>query len=516
MSVVLACDLGGTSFRAALIDAQGATRAETVILGPMAADRLGWSEIDATEWWRILVAAAGRLARAEPDLFGAVEAIAICGVTRTQVFIGRDGNQLRPAMTWKDSRAEAAAARLREQLSDAHPETGRINAFHPLARLAWLREEEEACFRALACVLEPKDYLNARLTGRQAGDPVSMARLMASREPAAGIDPFAALGLAPSILPAVIEPTDAVGPVLPGLPAPLDRLAGVPVFCSSSDTWVAVAGLGALREGYAYNISGTTEVLGAVGPEPVEAEGLLTVDWRGLWQIGGPSQNGADTVSWLLSLLGRNSGEAGAIGREIGALLAGRRHPQPLLFLPYLQGERVPYWNPSLRGALVGLNRQHGATDVAFAVLEGVGFLNRIVLDRAEAALGVPVGEIRFGGGAAANPVWSQIKADICGRPVVVGASKEPGLLGAAIVAWTGLGRFASLAQAQDALVRPAARFAPDPSRKAAYAALFALYRRSEAALAPISADLAALSRSAGALPGVRAPMSPVSKDRPA
>eukprot|EP01038_Epipyxis_sp_PR26KG_P018653 gene18653-26375_t len=227
-----------------------------------------------------------------------------------------------------------------------------------------------------------------------------------------------------------------------GPPAQLDRLAGLPVFCSSSDTWVAVAGLGALRPGYAYNISGTTEVLGAVGLEPVEAEGLLTVDWRGLWQIGGPSQNGADTVSWLLSLLARDAQDQGSTGQRIDALLAGRRHPQPLLFLPYLQGERVPYWNPALRGAILGLGRQHGATDLAYAVLEGVAFLNRIVLERAEAALGSAVGEIRFGGGAAANPVWSQIKADICGRPVVVGASGEPGLLGAAIVAWTGLGRF--------------------------------------------------------------------------
>jgi xylulokinase len=511
MSVVLACDLGGTSFRAALIDSDGVTRAAAMILGPTAIDRMGWSEIDATAWWRILVEAAGQLAEAEPELFSTIEAVAICGVTRTQVFLGRDGRQLRPAMTWKDTRSEAAAARLRDKLTEAHPESARINAFHPLARLAWLREDEEALFRALACVLEPKDYLNARLTGRQAGDPVSMARLLASKEIVASIDPFAAIGLSKSILPPVLEPCVSVGPVLPGLPAPLDRIAGVPVFCSSSDTWVAVAGLGALRAGYAYNISGTTEVLGAVGLEPVEAEGLLTVDWRGLWQIGGPSQNGADTVSWLLSLLGRQGGEPGSVGREIDALLAGQRHPQPLLFLPYLQGERVPYWNPSLRGALLGLNRQHGATDLAYAVLEGVAFLNRIVLERAEAALGGAVAEIRFGGGAAANPVWSQIKADICGRPVVVGASKEPGLLGAAIVAWTGLGRFASLAEAQAKLVAPAARFEPEPARKATYDALFALYRRSEAALAPISADLSTLSRSAGALPGVHATPSLVS-----
>jgi xylulokinase len=506
MSVVLACDLGGTSFRAALVDAQGVTLAESTIPGPASLDRMGWSEIDATAWWQILIEACSEIAKAQPALFSHVQAVAICGVTRTQIFLGRGGEPLRPAMTWKDTRSEAAATRLRERLGDAHPESARINAFHPLARLAWLREQklheqEEATFLNLGSVLEPKDYLNFRLTGRQASDPVSMARLLASAEIVAGIDPLAAVGLSSAILPELLEPCQAVGPVQAGLPAPFDAIAGVPVFCSSNDTWAAVAGLGAMRPGYAYNISGTTEVLGVVSEHAAEAEGLMTVDWRGVSQLGGPSQNGADTVSWLLSLLARGDGDQAAIGRDIDALLAGPRHSQPLLFLPYLQGERVPYWNPSLRGAFIGLNRQHGATDLAWAVLEGVAFLNRIVLERAEAALRTPVSEIRFGGGAANNRLWCQIKADICRRPVVVGHAKEPGILGAAIIAWTGLGRFASLAEAQAALVGVAARFEPDPARIPLYDSLFSLYRRSEAALAPISTELAGLSRGTHALP---------------
>lgn len=501
MSIVLACDLGGSSFRAALVDDNGAIRAQCAMAGPPSRDdRSGASEIDTEAWWSLLVEACAGLAAQAPALFGSVEAVAICGVTRTQIFLDRDGRPLRPAMTWKDTRADACAQRLRAALDQAHPESAAINAFHPLARLAWLREQEPRAFAALACLLEPKDYLNVRLTGRRASDPVSMARLLAAATPHGGRDLLATVGISAAILPEMLEPWDKVGPVVAGLPAPFDRLAGRPVFCASNDTWAAVVGLGAMREGYAYNISGTTEVLGLVGREPARAEGLLTVDWRGLFQLGGPSQTGADTVSWLLALLGR---DAASVGQEIDALLGGSRQPQPLLFLPYLQGERVPYWDPSLRGALVGLNRRHGPTDLAFAVLEGVACLNRIVLERAEAALGRAATEIRFGGGAAANPVWSQIKADLCGRPVVVASSKEPGLLGAAIIAFTGLGRFASLAEAQAALVEVAHLFEPDPARKPAYDALFALFRRAETALAPVSRDLVAAAREGEALAGL-------------
>ena len=503
INVVLACDLGGSSFRAALIDNRGTTLAEHAVPGPSLHDHLDRSEVTALAWWTQLLEAAARLAEQAPELFASIQGIAICGVTRTQVFLGRDGQELRPAMTWKDARSDGIASRLRETLAD-HSEASRINAFHPLARLAWLADTEPENARALACVLEPKDYLNFRLTGRQASDPVSLARLIACTENVGGRSGFDAIGLPPSVIPAIIEPAEIVAPVRVSLPAPFDQFAGIPVFCGCNDTWAAVAGLGALRPGYAYNISGTTEVLGVLGPDQAEAEGLISVDWRGLWHLGGPSQNGADTAAWLAGLLGGN----GPIGEAIERLLAGPRHPQPVLFLPYLQGERVPYWDPNLRGAFIGLGRQHGPTDLAYAVLEGVACQNRLVLERAEGALGTRVDEIRFGGGAAANPVWAQVKADICGRPIAVGTAKEPGLLGAAIIAWTGLGRFASLAAAQDTLVSIASRYEPAPARRPAYNALYALYRQSEAALAPISADLVALAQNTGALPGLANPAS--------
>ena len=479
MSVVLACDLGGTSFRAALIDAQGEFRAQTAIAGTISDDGNGISDFEAELWWQAFCTAVGVLAETAPDDFAHVVGVTICGVTRTQVFVDAEGRPVRPAITWKDTRAQAAAMRLAE--GSDHAEAAALNGFHPLARLAWLRESEPAVAARVAKVLDPKDYLNLRLTGRAASDPVSLARLIAS--PAL----LAAAGFDASVIPDLCKPWDAVGGVLPDLPGSLSALSGCPVFCGSNDTWTGVVGLGAMQPGLAYNISGTTEVLGVMGTQAVVAEGLLTVDWLGQFQLGGPSQNGADTASWLMSLLGTD----GDAGESLDALLAAPRHLQPVIFLPYLQGERVPYWDPSLRGAFVGLNRQHRAGDLAWAVLEGVAFLNRIVLEAAEAAMGAEVSEIRFGGGAARNPRWQQVKADVTGRPVAVGDTPESGLLGAAIVAWTGLGQFTSLAQAQEKLVRIASRALPDSARKAQYDALFGLFRQVEAALAPVSRGLA-------------------------
>src|SRR5436853_113266 len=109
-------------------------------------------------------------------------------------------------------------------------------------------------------------------------------------------------------------------------------------------------------------------------------------------------------------------------------------------------------------------------------------------------ATGTMVSEIRFGGGGAANARWCQIKADICERPVVVGRSTEPGLTGAAVIAWTGLGRFASLKDAQSQLVQVANRYTPDTARTERYRAQFGLFREAEVALAPVSRGLVALA----------------------
>jgi xylulokinase len=490
MEVVLACDLGGTSFRACLVNDAGDIKALASVASPLAEGRDGCAEIAPEAWWSGLVEASAQLVLQEPDLFRSISAVAICGMTRSQVFLGSAGEAVRSAMTWNDTRASGLATQLASELAGQHLEVRHLNAFHPLARLVWVKAHEPEVFQRIVQVLDPKDYLNFRLTGRAASDSISLARLLAASSPEDGFDLLASCGISDGILPQILAPQDKVGTVQSNLPEPFGRLGGVPVFCCSNDTWAAVTGLGALRAGYAYNISGTTEVLGVMSGEPAAAEGLLTVDWGGLSQLGGPGLNGADTMSWLLELLGHSRGD---MADMIETLLSVPRQPQPLLFLPYLQGERVPFWDASLRGAFIGLGRQHGAADLVWAVMEGVAFLNREVLQRAEAAHGWQASCIRFGGGAAVNPVWCQIKADICGRLVETCAATEPGVLGAAAVAWTGLGRFASLADAQERLVRVKRRFEPDPARAQGYSRLFEQFQRSGEALTPVSRALAGL-----------------------
>lgn len=455
--LVLAFDFGTTASRAGLLDARGRLIGSRAMLAPPA---IG-GETDAEAWW----AAAASLSDALAAEIGApawdgVRAVAATGATRTQVLLDAALRPVRPALLWNDARSAAALDGM--ALPD-HPEAAALNPYHPAARLLWLRRADPAALDAAAAVVEPKDFVAARLTGCIAGDTVASARLAA----AAG-DPslLALLGLPDSLVPPLLAPGEVLAPVRAGLPGALGYVAGRPVVMLGTDTWTAALGLGALRDGGAYLLSGTTDVLGLVSDRAAGASGLVALSWGGgLHHLGGPMSCGGGTAAWAARALGLPGPAA------LDALAASAR-PGPPLFLPHLAGERAPFWDPDLRGAWVCLGAETDAAALALAVLAGVAFNARLVLDRAEAALGRRVEALHLGGGGA-GAAWAGVRADVLGRSMLVGAAPEPGLLGAAIAAWTALGEHASLAAAQDALVPSPRPVHPDPARMAAWDGLF-------------------------------------------
>jgi xylulokinase len=177
-------------------------------------------------------------------------------------------------------------------------------------------------------------------------------------------------------------------------------------------------------------------------------------------------QAGAGSLSWLAELL------AGADGDRFDELTAAAATVEAatdeLYFLPYLLGERSPYWNPAARGAFVGLARHHGPAHLTRAVLEGVAFNLAVCVD-AFREQGQPVQRVDAIGGGAASAAWLQILADVWGcvvrRRTVV---EEANSLGAAITAGVAVGLLDDFSVARS-LSEVSAVYEPDPDRHAAY-----------------------------------------------
>ena len=192
--------------------------------------------------------------------------------------------------------------------------------------------------------------------------------------------------------------------------APWNRLAGVPVFAGAMDAWATAVGAGAVRPGHGYDIAGTSEVAGLITRARAEVPGLVSLYWSGnAWQVGGPTQAGADCAAWCHRTF--------RIGRTLSAAVerAGGLPPADTrpIFLPYLAGERAPLWRPDLRGSFVGIAHEHGGDDFLWSVLEGVAMAMRDILTRATRGSATRMREVRVAGGGAQSNAWCQLKADV-------------------------------------------------------------------------------------------------------
>ena len=451
MRSILAADLGASSLRVALIDETGRLHAllsrplETVSPAP------DQREQDPRQWWHLFTELTAALLKDSPKV---PAAIVITGGTRSQVLVDKQGEPLRPAIMWDDSRAVQQAGRLAATFNQ---DRNLITAFHPAARLAWLAEHEASAIASVGAVLQPKDFIIHRLTGERCSDSVSNWMLLDEhghyRESL-----ILATGFAQDRLPRLAEPEQQIGRVMRQTDLPAS-LAGIPVFCGSMDTWCCALALGAYQAGASYAVSGTSEVIGVIHGQRLLAKGLLTLPWgknqgETLWHMGGPSQCGGRTVSWARSILGLNEG-------ELDELI----QPAPLtasapLFIPYLDGERTPHWNPDLRGSWHDLHMAHHSTDLLRAVIEGIAFHSRTILTAAHAG-DEPATPLVIGGGLARSDRWCQLRADILQRPVTRTTAEEPGLHGAAMLAMTGLGWYISLDEARRQLAATATTFEP-------------------------------------------------------
>jgi len=195
-----------------------------------------------------------------------------------------------------------------------------------------------------------------------------------------------------------------------------------------------------------------------------------------------------DWFGRLLAAVGQSEPDYQALDDAAAPVPAGSRG---LLFLPYLLGERSPHWNPLARGAFVGLSMAHGRAEMARAVMEGVAFNLRHILDILRGQ-GAEATAMRLIGGGGKSALWRRILAGVYGLPVEqIGLSAQATSLGAAIAGGVGVGLFPAYTIARS--LAPVAALQP-PDLQASYQAIYPLFEQTYLALEPIFGRLAELT----------------------
>jgi xylulokinase len=378
---------------------------------------------------------------------------------------------LRPAITWKDGRADEWTSQRLDSKYRAHlyartgmPIDGRYLA--PMLQFHWGDRIEQ-----ITGVLSAKDYLLYALTGRLLTEPSTAAGygVYDLHEGAFSGELMQFWNLPRRLLPP-IEPANALAGPLSAQGAEILKMRpGIPVSTGAADSVCASYAMAQLDERVvSISFGSSAVVIGASAAPTMDgaARYLLTPHAVPGWYGREMDLLAAGTgYRWLSELLGWRDG---VIDRKAAESVPGAHG---LLFPPYLGGgEQGALWNPRLQGALLGLTVRTTQADIARAYLEGVLFeVRRCVEVLAEAA---PVELVKVSGNIVHSGSSTQMLADILDRPVGTVSDKSPAAVGAAILAR----RIAGAAKDERRSADGKAAVRPNPSVALEYAAIYRRY----------------------------------------
>ena len=479
MRLVVGVDLGTQSLKVVVCDEQMRVLGDHQRGHATSSPRPGWAEQDPRAWEAALAPAIGaalEAANANPrDVVG----VAIAGQLDGCIAVDANDEPLHPALIWQDKRATdipVGRARLFEL-------TGQIaDPSHLGAKARWLR----AAGIAAATWHQPVSYLLARLTGARMLDHAHASTTMLYDLATRAWSPelVSAFAIDPATLPAITSAVSIAGLLHARGAALTGLLVGTPVAVGTGDDFATPLGAGVAGPGAAICAIGTAEVVGAISPTAVfdrPAPPRETILETHAYPSGGffienPGWMSGGAVRWAVRLLGLSSdAELDAVAATAPAGAAG------ITFIPALAGAMTPMWRPGARGTLHGLAATHDRSHVARAVLEGLAYATRDVVDRL-AELGLGTQDVLLLGGGSRSAVWNQIRADVLGREHHIATRTDTCAIGAAMIAAVAIGMHRDLAAAAGCAPPPVKTFRPAPIDPAGYEH----YRRLILQLAPL------------------------------
>ena len=408
-----------------------------------------------------------------------VAGIGVSGQGCAVTLIDDQGEVIRPAIIWMDTRSEPQCDRLRQCCAT---EILRLNGKQPAPYnadpvLMWLREYEPEAIVSARCSLTSTGYINFCLTNNPVENE-SDASILFAFDLAAwnwSTTLINAFDLPSQLYPQVAPCAAQIGELTPKAAEALGLKAGTPVVAGGEDTSSAGLAIGVTRPGQALLSLGTAGTLFVVLDHPLVHPQLLAFlhVLPGQTLLGGSMAAVGAALQWCRRLLAPNDAYA-TLTR-----LAARAEPgaDGLIFLPYLSGELQPINDGHARGVFFGLSLQTERQHLVRAVMEGAAFAMAHNVHLVSEA-GAPITEIRAVGGPTRSALWCQIMADITGRPIAVLAENAGAPLGNALLAAAGVGLINDPADVAASAAQIDKIFEPNLENRARYDNLFAIYQQ--------------------------------------
>jgi xylulokinase len=502
---LIGLDAGTTGCKAVVFDPEGQIKGYGFEEYGIITGEPAMAEQDAEAVWgaacRVLRQAAAACSGAERGSIGAlslsVQGDAVIPVDR----------RLRPvynAVLGMDYRShpQAEACARRFGARRLFERTGmRPHPINSLAKILWLKERRPEAYGRAWKIMTYADFLLARLGAEPVIDHTMASRTMAFdlRRRTWAAEILGPLGVDPELLSRPVPSGTAAGMLsreaaeATGLPEGLHLVTG------GHDQTCAGLGAGVVAEGMGVDSAGTAEVLSTAFTKPALGKAMYQSFYpcylytrEGMYFTFALNHVGGLLLRWYRDMLASPEvARAKETGRDPyeEILAAVPEGPSSLLVLPHFNGSGTPWCDLYSKGAILGLSLSSTRHDIARAILESQSYELGINLQAMEKA-GITVRKLVAVGGGARSPLWLQIKADVLGRPLSTLKTREAACLGAAILAGTSSGVYASVEQAVARCVQEHRRYEPDPRRRERYQERFQLYKEVYPRLADLNRRL--------------------------
>ena len=490
----------------------------------------GGVEQNVDDWWEAMCVTTKKIFSQTDIKPEQVDGISFCSQMQGVVVVDKEGNALRPAMSYMDQRAKKE---LKEAIAYG-PQIAGANLFKflpyfyythavsssvkdPIFKYLWIKNNEPEVYDKIYKWLDVKEYLICRCTGKcvMTEDSAFATLLYDTRKGHEGWSDKICdmMGIYKEHLPDICKSTDEVGPLTAKAAEDLGLVPGIAVFGGGGDASLIPVGAGSVLPGDTHIYSGTSGWVGTVlEKQKVDVMAMIAAivgAQEGRYNYFAEMETAAKCVEWVKDHLALDEVDIYLDKHDVTENRQGfeaaytslydylteimRTVPagsNGVIFTPWLHGNRCPFEDPNAAGMFFNITLETGKREMIRAVVEGVCYHQRWMLEQ-EAKHVKTSDTIRFVGGGALSPVTCQILADVTGRKVeTVHSPQNVGAVGAAAIMGVGLGVISSIDKVKD-FITASKSYEPNPANKAVHDRNFevfkSLYKNNKKAFAALN-----------------------------
>lgn len=478
---LLGIDIGTSACKVALFGKDGKVEAAVSEGYPVYYPHPGWAEQNPDEWWEAVCKAIWTVISSSGVSPDDIAGIGIDGQSWSAIAIDREGKVLTNTPIWMDTRAQSICDRLNEEIGADKIFEVAGNSLQPsytTAKIIWYKENLPEVYANIYKILQSNSYIAFKLTDAITQD-VSQGYGLHCFDMRKGCwdeEMCERLGIPMNFLPEICNCDHVVGTVTAKAAQECGLAEGTPVVAGGLDAACGTLGAGVIHPGETQEQGGQAGGM-SICMDEYKADPRLILGYHVIpdkWLLQGGTTGGGGVMRWFEHefadyerMMKEQTGESSLnqlneIAEKVSPGCDG------MVFLPYMSGERSPIWNPYAKGVFYGLDFAKTKGHMVRACMEGVALSLRHNLEIAEEA-GAKVEVLRAMGGSANSHLWTQIKADITGKPIVVPASDTATTLGAALLAGVGTGLYKDYDEAVTLTVKETRHHEPDPDNKTVY-----------------------------------------------